>query len=253
MQLPLHAAGVYGVQNGPRVFDFVVSSYTPSLSTLRRGCESSARENQVDSSILIVTQPNTPGQPPLPATVIEGERLTQLFTDTQVKSTLLNDNQATVQSVSDALGQHRWVHLACHGWQHTGDPIKSAFSLHNGPLPLSMLMKTVVPDAELAFLSACQTAVGDDKIPEESAHLAAGMLAIGFKGVVATMWSIGDADAPVVVEAYYKRLLELKRTNVACNGSTGAAYALHEAVKCLRETVGESDFVRWAPFVYFGL
>lgn len=57
-------------------------------------------------------------------------------------------------------------------------------------------MGMVAKNAELAFLSACQTAVGDEKIPEESAHLAAGMMVVGFKGVVATMWSIGDADAP---------------------------------------------------------
>ena len=36
-------------------------------------------------------------------------------------------------------------------------------------------------------------------------------------------------------------------------GSTGAAYALHEAVKVLRETVGESNFMRWAPFVHYGV
>ena len=51
-------------------------------------------------------------------------------------------------------------------------------------------MSAASPNAELAFLSACQTAAGDEKTPEESAHLAAGMLAVGFKGVVATMWSI---------------------------------------------------------------
>lgn len=44
---------------------------------------------------------------------------------------------------------------------------------------------------ELAFLSACQTAVGDGTIPEESMRLAASMLAVGFKGVIATQGSIG--------------------------------------------------------------
>lgn len=57
-------------------------------------------------------------------------------------------------------------------------------------------MVTSADNAELAFLSACQTAVGDEKIPEESIRLAAGMLAVGYKGVIATMWSIRDDDAP---------------------------------------------------------
>ena len=92
-------------------------------------------------------------------------------------------------------------------------------------------MNTVSDNAELAFLSACQTAVGDEKIPEESAHLAAGMLAVGFKGVVATMWSIRDEDAPVVVEEYYKKLLGFRNTGNVQRGQTGAAYALHEATR----------------------
>ena len=101
-------------------------------------------------------------------------------------------------------------------------------------------------------MSACQTAVGDERTPEESAHLAAGMLAVGFKGVIATMWSIMDADAPVVVEQFYKTLLALRDTTRLQRGETGAAYALHEALKVLREQVGEDDFLRWAPFVHFG-
>ena len=114
-------------------------------------------------------------------------------------------------------------------------------------------MGTASKDAELAFLSACQTATGDKKNPEESVHLAAGMLAVGFKGVVATLWSIGDEDAPVVVDAYYKKLFELRGSGMLKNSQTGAAYALHEAVKVLRERVGGSKFVKWATFVHFGI
>ena len=41
-------------------------------------------------------------------------------------------------------------------------------------------------------MNACHTAVGDKKVPEESVSLDAGMLAVGFEGVVATMWSFGE-------------------------------------------------------------
>ena len=49
------------------------------------------------------------------------------------------------------------------------------------------------------------------------------MLVAGFKGVVATMWSIGDQDAPVVVEAYSRKLLELRDSETLGKGQTGAA------------------------------
>ncbi|KZV76598.1 hypothetical protein PENSPDRAFT_646032 [Peniophora sp. CONT] len=67
------------------------------------------------------------------------------------------------------------------------------------------------------------------------------------------MWSIGDNGAPVVVEAYYEKLFEMWRAGAVAKGHTGAAYALHEAVKVLRERVCEKDFASWAPFVQFGV
>ena len=188
----------------------------------------------------------------LPGTVDEGQRLQHILEESHIVGETLNDQQATMSAVRAVVGFHPWVHLACHGSQHRGDATQSAFHLYDGPLSLSDLMRMAADNAELAFLSACQTATGDEKNPEESVHLAAGMLAVGFKGVVATMWSIGDAEAPILVEAYYRKLLELRSASNVREGQTGAAYALHEATRILRERVGEKDFVRWAPFVHFG-
>ncbi|KZV77212.1 hypothetical protein PENSPDRAFT_568231 [Peniophora sp. CONT] len=251
-QLPLHAAGVYSDPDGPRVFDFVVSSYTPSLAAFLRSAEAVAKHQHVPKT-LVLTQPDTPHSSPLPGTHLEGRRLQEVLAGSQIDSTLLEHTKATVAAVKSAINQYPWIHFACHGKQHSGDPTQSAFALYDGPLSLAALMSTTAENAELAFLSACQTATGDEKNPEESAHLAAGMLAVGFKGVAATLWSIGDRDAPIVVEAYYKELLKLRESGTLGKGETGAAYALHEAVRVLRERLGENKFVRWAPFVHFGV
>ena len=251
-QLPLHAAGLYDDPSGPRAFDFVVSSYTPSLSALLR-CTEGMNSQRPAPSMLVVTQPATPGCALLPGTRTEGRCLQKVLDEGRIEGISLEHNEATVGSVKGALDAYSWVHLACHGSQNLEDATKSAFALYDGPLTLADLMGTVADTAELAFLSACQTAVGDAKTPEESAHLAAGMLAVGFKGVVATMWSIVDADAPVVVEAYYKELLALRAARHLRKGETGAAYALHEATRVLRDKVGEKDFMRWVPFVHFGV
>ncbi|KZV63727.1 hypothetical protein PENSPDRAFT_616250 [Peniophora sp. CONT] len=250
MQLPLHAAGLYDEPSGPRAYEFVVSSYTPSLSALLRSC---AKPNRSHSNVLVVTQPDTPKRTPLPETIDEAYCMQNALNAAGLTIKWLNHDVATVHEVRSVMDQFSWVHLACHGSQHPQDPTKSAFELFDGPLTLSDLMGTVAENAELAFLSACQTAVGDEKMPEESAHLAAGMLAVGFKGVIGTMWSIQDADAPIVVEAFYKELLALRNSGAVGRGSTGAAYALHEATRVLREKVGESAFMRWVPFVHFGV
>ncbi|VDC01141.1 unnamed protein product [Peniophora sp. CBMAI 1063] len=251
-RIPLHAAGRYSERNGPRAYDYVVSSYAPSLSALTRAAEGLAKK-AASSSVLIVTQSETPGHAPLRGTMEESRRLCQLLNGSKMPHDVLNHKQATREAVLSVMDRHSWVHFACHGSQRKSDPTKSAFHLYDGPLSLADLMQTVSDDAELAFLSACQTATGDEKNPEEAVHLAAGMLAVGYKGVVATMWSIGDADAPVVVEAYYKKLLELRSARTLGKGETGAAYALHEAVQVLRKRVGETNFLRWAPFVHYGV
>ncbi|VDB92256.1 unnamed protein product [Peniophora sp. CBMAI 1063] len=251
-QLPLHATGLYDATkpDQPHLFDYVVSSYTPSLSALIH-CRGTFHSQASRPSVLVVAQPATPGLSRLPGTKVECKRLRAVLSAST--STFLEQTEGTVENSLVALRKHPWIHLACHGSQNTADPTQSAFALYDGPLTLSALMSTTADNAELAFLSACQTAVGDEKVPEESVHLAAGMLAVGFKGVVATMWSIGDADAPVVVEAYYKTLLEHRNAGEGVGEGTGAAYALHEAVKVLRSRVGENSFVRWAPFVHFGI
>ncbi|KZV74129.1 hypothetical protein PENSPDRAFT_749625 [Peniophora sp. CONT] len=258
-QLPLHAAGIYskGADNraGQHIFDYAVSSYTPSLSALLR-CRTKGGPfiAQPIHEVLVVTQQNTPrpGLAPLPCVSLEKDHLRAILSPER-EHLFLEDQAATVDSVVFAMSQNAWVHLACHGSQNLQDPTLSAFELHDGPLTLARLMGTVLDKAELAFLSACQTATGDEKIPEESAHLAAGMLAAGFKGVVATMWSIKDEDAPVIVESYYKELLAVRSSQASLFGQTGAAYALHEAVGHLREEVGEDAFERWVPFVHFGV
>ena len=69
------------------------------------------------------------------------------------------------------------------------------------------MMKQRIPHADHAFLSACQTGTGDRKLSDEVAHIAAGMLAVGYQGVVATMWSISDAHGPEITQGFYERNL----------------------------------------------
>ncbi|VDB95585.1 unnamed protein product [Peniophora sp. CBMAI 1063] len=235
LQLPLHAAGIYDAskQHRPRVYDYVVSSYTPSLSALQQRGRQAPSTLSSQPSLLMVAQPATPNFSPLPGTREECARIRAVLSG--ATCTLIEHEQAVVADTHAIIGQYPWVHLACHGKQDTTDPTQSAFALYDGPLTLSALMNTVADNAELAFLSACQTAVGDEKVPEESAHLAA-----------------GDQDAPIVAEAYYKKSVELRSSGMIKAG-TGAAYALHEAVKVLREGVGEQNIIKWAPFVHFGV
>jgi CHAT domain-containing protein len=80
------------------------------------------------------------------------------------------------------------VHLACHGIQDATKPHASRFCLSTGDLSVSELMEMNLKHAFVAFLSACETAQGAKDHADEVVHLAATMLFVGFKSVIATMW-----------------------------------------------------------------
>jgi CHAT domain-containing protein len=103
--------------------------------------------------------------------------------------TTLSSGEATKEEIFDALQSANIVHIACHGTQNALDPLQSAFHLGNDrSLTVSDLMKLDLKHAQLAFLSACETAKGDRSQPDQAIHLAAAMLFVGFRSVVGTMW-----------------------------------------------------------------
>ncbi|KAI0083024.1 CHAT domain-containing protein [Irpex rosettiformis] len=252
--LPLHAAGIYPSDDrisapSQTIMDIAVSSYTPTLETLLKPRTQVTTAGQ-DPRVLIVSQPASPLaiNSPIPGTTTEAAIVMSLVGESKP----LDDADGTIQAVLEGMATHEWVHLACHGAQNRMDPTNSAFILHDGHLTLADLMSHHLPNADLAVLSACQTATGDEKLSEEAVHLAAGMLNIGYKSVVGTMWSISDYVAPDVMKVFYTVMAE----QVKAGGELQPAYALHEAIKVLRRSSGRggmNDFLRWVPFVHFGL
>ena len=74
------------------------------------------------------------------------------------------------------------------------------------------------------------------------------MMLAGYRGVVATMWSISDVDGPVVAEEFYYRVIRDGSID-----STKAARALHLSIQALQEHIGEEQFLRWLPFIHIGI
>ena len=260
--LPLHAAGIYGKPGdkqslpGSSIFDFAVSSYTPTVSALLRAVKTSQIDVHPPSTkLLIISQPNTPGCSPIKCTTKEMNVIWKIMEPKLCKSLRLEGEVATVSRVQQEMASHPSIHFACHASQNVKNPLKSAFYLHDGRLELADIMKQSIANCELAFLSACQTSTGDETLSEEAVHLAAGMLAVGYRSVVATMWSIRDEYGPVVAEGFYKDLIE-KGTTLGRPGfdSINAARALHRAILIVRQQVGDTEqgLLTWVPYVHFG-
>ncbi|RXW24376.1 hypothetical protein EST38_g1467 [Candolleomyces aberdarensis] len=247
---PLHAAGLYDTrEKGTKTYEYVASSYVSTLSILANANVAlSSGEPEPFKGILAVSQPNMGGKVPITKTVEEVQALVDVV-GKAVPLQWLNGEEATRDKVIGAMGSSTWIHLACHARQYPLNTSESAFLLDNGEtLSLADISANASAEGELAFLSACQTAAGDFDVSEEGVHLAAGMLVAGYRSVIATTWSVRDQDAPVVAKEVYRRLFdggEVKRT--------GAGLALHHATRLLRQSVGEEQFMRWAPFIHLGV
>ena len=189
--LPLHAMGPIPSDDGePRYFlDLYICSFTPTLSAL---VESRNRDPGSRSSsrpcILLVAQPD----PSLPT--VGGEIQVVQALDTEVTSLISAD--ATPATVINGFQQHRFVHFACHGTLAAGKPFEAGFELYRGErLTLLEIVRSDVPTAEFAFLSACHTAeVTERSIMDQGLHLAAAVQYCGFRSVVGTMWAMVDED-----------------------------------------------------------
>ncbi|KAF8868109.1 CHAT domain-containing protein [Gymnopilus junonius] len=258
--LPLHAAGIWGQtskQIGSSLSEYAVSSYTPTVTALTERIKATgSREDDVENGnkLLMISQPNTPGLPPIPGTRREVDAIQKRLKKDGVPFTCLEESSATVKRVFSDLDVHHCVHLACHAIQDPEEPLRSGFHLYDGRMELSQILKKQLPKADFAFLSACQTSAGDEKLSEEAVHLAAGMLASGYRGVVATMWSIMDSYGPQIAEDFYDNLLGASENKIGITGAS-AAHALHYASKRMRERQGESEhsLLAWVPYVHFGL
>ena len=134
--LPLHAAGRYprdrtaGGGESHCVPDRIVSSYTPTMTTLIRACQP---RTPAQLRHLTVGMPTTPGQTPLPGVPLELEVLARHFPPGP-ENHQLSGPEATRASVLAATSDHSWIHMACHALQEDAAPDRSGFALWDGRL-----------------------------------------------------------------------------------------------------------------------
>jgi CHAT domain-containing protein len=200
--LPLHAAGIYSGPQASRecCADYVVSSYTPTVSALLRAQAQAPSVRSANINMLLVGE-DSAKNPALSNLWNVGTELTRVGSIATTKrfgntvETIAKD--ATVERVTERIKSASFVHLACHGVQHRTNALESAFFLNDDKLTISKLMELRLDHPWLAYLSACETAKGDAEQPDQVMHLAAAMLFAGFKHVVATMWYAELAVHPI--------------------------------------------------------
>ncbi|MEU7768683.1 CHAT domain-containing protein [Nocardia sp. NPDC049190] len=242
-QLPLHAAGKHRDGTGQTVFDKVVSSYTPSLTALA-DTSTTPRPQHTRHTALVVGVGERKGVLVLPSARSEAETVARLLPG----STLLIDSAADPDAIKQGLHEHAIAHFACHS-----RAVSSAEHPDQGGLMLSdsLFVPSFVHDlrttqAQLAFLSACDTAGPDPALLDEPLNLASAFHLAGFRGVIGTLWH--TADSTETAEAVYAALTA-HGTHPA--DTAQAATALTATLRHMRDTYPAVP-TRWAAHVHVG-
>jgi CHAT domain-containing protein len=182
--LPIHAAGVYEGSDLANATQYVVSSYTPSLSVILKARDHWTPIPRQELRALLVAESAAPGLPVLDGVHEEVQAVADILTS--VSATVVRDSPKVGVTLRHLPATHL-LHLASHGQQRE-DPLTSCFALQDGGLTIKALMDVRLQNPTLAFLSACETAKGAVEHPDEAVHLAASMMFCGFRSVIATMW-----------------------------------------------------------------
>jgi CHAT domain-containing protein len=194
--IPLHVAGMYRIprEDCESCFDYVISSYTPTLTILARATANARSLPIADIALLLVVEENAYRAANLPRLLdvpSESERVASCahsHTGAKLSRIEIMSGNTVADEVALGLGRSNIAHLACHGVQDLIQALSSGFCLGDRRLSISDIMELDIKDGFLAFLSACETAKGDSKQPDQTVHLVSAMLFAGFENVIATMW-----------------------------------------------------------------
>jgi len=182
------------------------------------------------------------GFPPLPNVAEEINQIHTLY-----DGTMLENSTFTLSNFEKDLAERPYsiVHVASHG-KFQKDAQNTFLLTYDGKLNMDTLQGYMASTTyrerpvELLTLSACQTAVGDDK-----AALGLGGVAVkaGARSALATLWYINDQSSSILVTDFYE---DLKKPEVS------KAKALQKAQLELLKDRRYDHPSYWSPFLLIG-
>jgi hypothetical protein len=234
--LPLHAAQPR--DGSPGMLDRVVSSYTPTVAALRH---SRAPRPAKPASLVVVSVGNLPRQE------LKGAKAeaAAVVSAADRPAEWLDSSGATPDAVLAALTRASWSHFCCHGIIRLEKPSRSGLLLAGGELLSVARLRTAPTSGELAFLSACHTALAGVANTDEAITLTAAFQYAGWRQVVGTLWPLDDAVAVDLAKRFYEQLGQ------RADGTPDAETALYRSIRWLRETRPDEPSL-WANLVHFG-
>jgi CHAT domain-containing protein len=222
--------------------DFLVQHFAvatiPGLHLIEPGRQGVFASRALLSGISTSVQ----GFPALPSVDDELRGLSKLL-DAQ----LLDNERFTVPTVEHAVDRNQYsvVHIASHG-KFDSVASKSYLLTYDGKMDMDALARVVKAGrsrgepVDILTLSACETAVGDDRA---ALGLAGVALKAGARSVLASLWFVNDEATSTMITGFYRELERDGRSK---------AKALQAAQLSL---LGDERYRHpgyWAPFLIIG-
>ena len=220
----------------------------PSLTSLRLLAECPEGRHSTSGALLVgnpwveTIRINRKKLPQLPGAEKEVKMIGQILNIVP-----LTDKKATKEQVLSRLNPVSLIHIAAHGRTENGEIILSP-NLASGDRPKEEDFLLTMADvlgaelhAKLVVLSCCHSGQGPIKA-EGVVGIARAFLGAGARSVIATLWKIDDDATLEFMRHFYEHLA----------AGQSASKALHQAMKCLRESGQYKAVKHWAPFVLIG-
>jgi len=160
---------------------------------------------------------------------------------------LINDKDFNIPKITDTFKNNEYsiVHVATHG-VFGGAPESSFLLTYESKLNMNMLENLISlskyrkQKVELLTLSACQTALGNERAAMGLAGVA---VKAGVKGVIATLWFVDDECTSIAIREFYRQLIKPGLTK---------AQAMQNVQKLLISQRRYWHPLYWAPFLVIG-
>ena len=220
----------------------------PSLTCLRLLAECPEGRHSTSGGLLVVNpwvetvRINRKNLPQLPGAEKEVKMIGQILNIVP-----LTGKDATKEQVLSRLNPVSLIHIAAHGRTERGEIILSP-NLASVDKPKEDDFLLTMTDvlgaklhAKLVVLSCCHSGQGPIKA-EGVVGTARAFLGAGARTVIATQWAINDEAILEFMSPFYEHLV----------AGQSASKALHQAMKCLRESERYEAVKHWAPFVLIG-
>ncbi len=173
--------------------------------------------------------------------LVAGPRLRHAAAEVRALAALLPDatalrgKEATTAAALRALDGSALAHVACHGRFRADNPLFSALELADGPLT-ALDLQTLRRPPDVLVLSSCDLALSSRHPGDELVGLAAALLAMGTRTIVASVVAVPDARARRLMLAFHSELAGGATPAVAlarAQGALGDAAAALAGFVCL--------------------